>query len=542
MPSLEIRATSKWWYGRWVANGKTYVRNLRVEIDGKRPASINGNGDRRFEASRAIANAELARIANDAQSRKRAETLVQTLHEIKTGRQIESIPLARIYDEWTQAPRRSSPTPKHAQWVKRVLARFADYAAAHHPQVEEIGQVTHAVASGFMATELGRRTSGRTYNTVRSTLRSVFKSLRRKAGLTENPFDDIVPRQENTRHRIPFKPAELKKILDAGRSDAFCYPLILTGICTALRLGDVCRLKWTDVDLENGCIGSTTSKTGARVYIPIFPMLSDLLSDLPRTSEYCFPEAAAMYNRNPKTINYRLNKVFTAAGGSGSDGATEARGTGTPLLAEVPESEKRDRGMKALDALTDTDYSAKVRQAMRSVLDLYLRGGTVNTIARDLHMAKSSAFLHLKRIEQAVGFAVLRKSRSAQPAPRLAEAHGKDTKCAGAARKVNQRGFHAFRATWVTLALTRNVPIEVVRRVTGHTTTQTVLDHYFQPGGDDFRAALQNAMPALLTQGAQSKADQARAILSGMTAETWSQDRDRLLALLAPTPSQAVKP
>ena len=51
--------------------------------------------------------------------------------------------------------------------------------------------------------------------------------------------------------------------------------------------------------------------------------------------------------------------------------------------------------------------------------------------------------------------------------------------------------------TWVTLALTAGVPMELVRRVTGHATADIVLKHYFRPGREEFRQALEAAMPGL---------------------------------------------
>ena len=42
-------------------------------------------------------------------------------------------------------------------------------------------------------------------------------------------------------------------------------------------------------------------------------------------------------------------------------------------------------------------------------------------------------------------------------------------------RRASIRGFHAFRVTWVTLALNNNVPLEIIRRITGHRTTEIVL-------------------------------------------------------------------
>jgi integrase len=71
----------------------------------------------------------------------------------------------------------------------------------------------------------------------------------------------------------------------------------------------------------------------------------------------------------------------------------------------------------------------------------------------------------------------------------------------GSKRRASVRDFHSFRVTWVTLALTAGVPLELVQKVTGHKTTDIVLKHYFQPGQEDFRLALQSAMPNLLTDG-----------------------------------------
>ena len=65
-------------------------------------------------------------------------------------------------------------------------------------------------------------------------------------------------------------------------------------------------------------------------------------------------------------------------------------------------------------------------------------------------------------------------------------------------RRASIRGFHAFRVTWVTLALNNNVPLEIIRRITGHRTTEIVLKHYYQPNREDFRNALKSKMPEIL--------------------------------------------
>ncbi len=93
------------------------------------------------------------------------------------------------------------------------------------------------------------------------------------------------------------------------------------------------------------------------------------------------------------------------------------------------------------------------------------------------------------------------------------------------------------------MALTAGVPLELVQKVTGHKTTDIVLKHYFQPGREAFREALNAAMPKLLTNGSQGiedggqrtegKAvkDQIWDIAEAATAKTWKRDMARILEL-----------
>lgn len=104
-------------------------------------------------------------------------------------------------------------------------------------------------------------------------------------------------------------------------------------------------------------------------------------------------------------------------------------------------------------------------------------------------------------------------------------------------RRASVRDFHSFRVTWVTLALTAGVPLELVQKVTGHKTTDIVLKHYFQPGREDFRQALHDAMPKLLTNGSlpeghRTPKEEMREIIKKITAKTLKEDKARLLELL----------
>ena len=54
----------------------------------------------------------------------------------------------------------------------------------------------------------------------------------------------------------------------------------------------------------------------------------------------------------------------------------------------------------------------------------------------------------------------------------------------------------------------------------------------FRPGREQFRAALQKAMPKLLMNGAKSRDEQLREIIGQMNHKTLKRDKSRLLAIL----------
>jgi hypothetical protein len=105
-------------------------------------------------------------------------------------------------------------------------------------------------------------------------------------------------------------------------------------------------------------------------------------------------------------------------------------------------------------------------------------------------------------------------------------------------RAASVRDWHALRTTFVTLALSAGVPLELVRRVTGHATVEVVLKHYFRPDREQFRAALTGALPGILTGGKTTKrlssgeerAALARRVADGTATPAEAKRLSRLLA------------
>src|SRR5208283_3437046 len=225
---------------------------------------------------------------------------------------------------------------------KSTLKRFATFVNQENGKAVELAQVTRKAARSFMDAESNRGVTAKTWNDTLKLLRATFTHLLPAGSI--NPFSDMPTRETETVFRQPFTPEELAAITEAARADEFIRPIIIVGMCTAMRRGDCCLLRWEDVDMNNGFITVKTSKTGQTVTIPIFPMLFDELTkrkagEKSKMDGYVFPEVARMYLDNPDGITWRVKKVLAAGLGE-----AVVDGDDTKVLLKVSDEEARKRG------------------------------------------------------------------------------------------------------------------------------------------------------------------------------------------------------
>ena len=455
------------WYGRFEVNGDRQCLNLGVKVRGTPPASLSLKdlGDMDFERSRETARAKLDSVIEEARTKQGSVRLVEKLYEIKVGETIKTVLLDDLPLEWGKIPRRKKLDERYSSQCQSTLKRFAEFVRNENVKATEIANVTRSVAQSFLDAESKRGVTGKTWNDILKLLRTTFKHLLPIGAI--NPFSNVPTKETETIFRKPFSPEELAAIVEAARADEFMRPVLITGICTAMRRGDCCLLEWTKVELKSRFISVKTAKTGQVVSIPIFPLLYDELALWAKkrnaNEKYVFPEQAAMYQENPDGITWRVRKVLAAAGFRDDEVSEEKEAAGVN-----GEEQKPVVFVSSSDKNDDTPA---------------YRG--------EIHAARKEGL-----------------------------------------RRASVRDFHSFRVTWVTLALTAGVPLELVQKVTGHKTAEIVLKHYFQPGREAFRQALQIAMPKLLTNGQKSPKEEMLEILAKMTAKTWKKSKVRLGKIL----------
>jgi len=241
------------------------------------------------------------------------------------------------YDESKKKPRTKIPGERRDRLKRSHWDDFVAFMNGRYPDVIKLTEVTRQHAKEYISyirSDGAYRTKssynrgghsvvmqktgalqGATLQDYQHTLTEVFSLLQDDLGTLENPFVGIPKPPRESETRDIFSIEDLKMIDD--KSDDFTRPLFRIGLWTAMREGDICRLRWSEVDLPRKVITRQQSKTKNTVTIPIMPPLLDYFKTLkalpasdPQYAEYVLPVHAKMYIENRNGVSYRIKKFL----------------------------------------------------------------------------------------------------------------------------------------------------------------------------------------------------------------------------------------
>jgi integrase len=214
--------------------------------------------------------------------------------------------------QWLESKLIENTSRTHERYAG-VLERFYRFLGARANK--NIAGVAATEISAFRD-KLAAELSTNTANLAVKTLRVCFGAAYSQDLLTSNTAAKVKKLKLRTfGKRREFKPGEIRLLLQAA-GDSEWRGLILTGLYTAQRLGDVARLRWNQVNLETKEIIFHVSKTTAVLPLPMAPALLDYFEGLPSTdnpSAFVFPKVAELAKRTG-TLSNQFYKVMEQAG------------------------------------------------------------------------------------------------------------------------------------------------------------------------------------------------------------------------------------
>jgi integrase len=534
---------SKHFFGRSVTDGKAKVFSLSTPIEGIPPVkngrpTLHGIGDTKFEISRATAEAELKDRAAEEKQKGRADHLTARLIKSKTGVSVEYVKLADLAERWRKLSRETPPSEAWLKWCDTIFDRFAE--ATPKTFLHEVTQ-EHAAAYGqTLRKEFTRRTASGAV----SLLKSAFARLL-PVGVV-NPFEASITRKGGIDkggeaiHRRPLTAEELKTLFETARPDPLLYPLSVCAACSGMRIGDVCLLQWKSVDTKAGVVAVKTAKTGAKIEIPLFKPLREVLETALAEkggSPYVWPHAASMYQKNRYGIVYRGKALFAKAFASRAETPQDVPESGQieskkATLAEILP--------KVLEAVRGAGFAQGKQERIMDSLTRVASGQSYRSIEAETGRKHAIVSQDLKDAED-VSKLTFRKGKT-KASGRDLKTLIKDTRQGrGKGKKMlsaSLLGWHSLRGTFATLALSAGIPIETVKLVTGHGTVATITKYYYNPQREHLRSVLGDKLPEVLTgkpepkalpEAKESRVETIAKALGGLSAEE-KKELNRMLA------------
>ncbi len=308
--------------------------NLQREKSGRWTMRVGINGKRYCRSTR-------------TKDRDQAERVLQRfLAPLGLGE--HRLPLADVWLEYVRSPNRNELAKATMDGKRQVWMHFAKWMEHFYLHVDDLAGVTSDMVAEYLVC-LRTDLCATTYNNRVCILREIFRVLAQKARLEEDPWEGVRLRPDDSHSRRELTMDELRRLLEAAKKvkaegeqrncSSEWHKLILIGIYTGLRLGDCCRLDWSQINLAQGIIQLVPEKTKRHhrriVTIPIHPALGVALlesaecnvrgvktenedaSHLALSNSHftgpVLPRISEMYTRTRSRVSDRLCAIFRAA-------------------------------------------------------------------------------------------------------------------------------------------------------------------------------------------------------------------------------------
>ena len=234
------------------------------------------------------------------------------------------ISLREAYDLAESKPARREAGEEYRQLRRLYWSDFAAFMAGEYPHISLLTEVhrMHCEAYVKHLTTKGRYiktvvandreyewkygVAPKTVKAIVAVCRWVFTRLEEDAGLVGSPWNNVVLPAPAPIDREVFTMEELRLIHEGIQHNRFQFVLFFVAANSGLTEGDICTLKWDDIDWTNRFLRRDRRKTGTPIDIPLMPEMEAFILSQPRNGEYIFPEHAEMYLRRSTAVSARI--------------------------------------------------------------------------------------------------------------------------------------------------------------------------------------------------------------------------------------------
>jgi len=234
-------------------------------------------------------------IARRTASPKTAREWMAQLYREAYGLDVPTKTFKEFAGIWLEA-KRTEVTASTFKTYSRCLAQLATFLGELADK--EVIAISRQHLTDFR-NSLAKRVLPLTVNVAVVLLKSFFSAAKRDGYVLENPaeFLDTLPVRSKFRADA-FTLEEIRALLN--HADPEWTSMIMFGLYTGQRMGDIATLSWENVDLARNEIRLTTKKTGKALVIPIAEPLRGYIESLPVTDDpnlFFHPTLSELYRK-----------------------------------------------------------------------------------------------------------------------------------------------------------------------------------------------------------------------------------------------------
>lgn len=277
---------SRFWYAGFDFigdDGRTHRAQRSTKILHSLQGEVREN--RRRAEQMAAQFEEAARKGSEGRlSISAARSVLSEITERFTGTKLETATVREHFTSWL-ANKKPSLAKQSMVRYDQIARDFLAFLGQRADIALEYLQEGDVIA--FRDAETQASKSSRTVNLSVKIIRSALETARKRGFITHNPAAGVDTVTGEAIQREPFTAAEIEKLL-AAAPDVEWRGLIMLGLYTGGRLGDLATLKWGNVNLITGMIlfqPEKTKKSKKKVSLPLHPALATFLLSLPSADE-----------------------------------------------------------------------------------------------------------------------------------------------------------------------------------------------------------------------------------------------------------------
>jgi integrase len=273
-----------------------------------------------------------AGVLTDARVRK----IVYEIVERTTGKKVNAPTTRQWLDQWIRLEK-GAVAPGTLNRYQQVARNLTDDLGSKADAPLE--RLTTDDFLKFKENRLKAGLSPRGVNLLIKILRRPFKIAVDEGRLDRNPAAAVRTMKTSAARKGIFSPAQVTQLIEAAKGD--WKGLVLLAYFTGGRLGDLARLRWESVNLNDRTIEFAQKKTGAAVKIPIH---SDLESYLLKRTELTANDRQRLTKKRPSGPLFRELHDKPGSGKSGLSMAFKRIMTSAGIKDEVSRKRGGEEG------------------------------------------------------------------------------------------------------------------------------------------------------------------------------------------------------